>query len=105
MVETPNFALALPVSGDNPFFLTSHGATSTSAPGGGWKTCYRYPDVGSCILLPSDDWTQLIKPSADSSYNLSIFQSLQPQPKRAIVSQFSPNTPNQTLRIFASRER
>ena len=105
MVETANLAFALPVSGDNPFFLTSDGATSTSAPGGGWKTCYSHPGVGSCILLPSDDWTQLIKPSADSSYNLSIFQSLQPQPKCAIVSQFSPNTPNQTLGVFASRER
>jgi hypothetical protein len=105
MVKTANLALGLLFSADNPFFLTSDGATSTSAPGGRWKTCYSYPDVGSCILLPSDDWTQLIKPSADSSYNLSLFQSLQPQRKRGIVSQFSPNTPNQTLGIFASQER
>ncbi|HVR22857.1 MAG TPA: hypothetical protein VMU26_06015 [Candidatus Polarisedimenticolia bacterium] len=105
MVKTANLALVPFFSGDNRFILTSYGATSTSAPGGVWKTCYSYPDVGSCSLLRSDDWSRLIKPSADSSYNLSIFQSLQPQRKRRIVSQFSPNTPNKALRIFASRER
>jgi hypothetical protein len=105
MVKTANLALGLLFSADNPFFLTSDGATSTSAPGGRWKTCYSYPDVGSCSLLQSDDWTRLIKPSADSSYNLSIFQSLQPQRKRGIVSQCSPNPPDKALRSFASRER
>ena len=43
MVETANLVFALPVSGDNPFFLTSDGATSTSAPGGGWKDLLQSP--------------------------------------------------------------
>jgi hypothetical protein len=43
--------------------------------------------------------------SGDNPLFLSIFQSLQPQRKRGIVSQFSPNTPDKALRIFASRER
>lgn len=105
MVKTASLALVPAFSGDNAFFPTSDGATSIRAPGGRRKTCYRYPDAGSCSLLQSDAWAQLIKPSVDSSCNLNIFQSLQPQRKCGIVSQFSPNRPNKALRIFASRER
>jgi hypothetical protein len=105
MVKRGISALVLPFSGDNPFFLTSDEATSTTAPESGWKTCSQL--LRRCELqfarIRRLDPTDQAERRQHSQRPQSPISSTATE--NGILSQCGPNAPNKALRTFTSRER